>query len=582
MRPQRPIRPPAVPGANNHSTDSGLSPYTLGAMQSQYLQRRYLVSFESRRIPHIFADILVIGGGAAGLRAAIEAAQYGQVILVAKGTFQDSNTFHAQGGLAAVMDPGDSLESHIADTLATAAGLADEQEVRAVLSAGPEHIREMRSWGVEFDTVEGGTDLELGREGGHSASRIVHADGDATGKALATVLARRAAEAGNLKIFERCFVLDLLTDPPAGGDGAVCLGALTYHPRYGLQMIRARQTILAAGGAGMLWRETSNPPGAAGDAVAMAFRAGAVLRDLEMMQFHPTTLYVAGATRSLISEAVRGEGGRLVDRTGERFMPRYHKMAELAPRDVVSRAIIREMARGASTHVFLDVRHLSGRAFAERFPQIDRQCRSFGIDPGQDLIPVHPAAHYMIGGVGADCDGRTSLGGLLACGEAACTGLHGANRLASNSLIEALVCGQRSGRTAGESLAETDNGFSARPMEWSNPQSDRTELDLADIRNSLRSILWRNVGIERRGERLEESIEIICVWGRYVLDKEFFDDPAGWEVQNMLTAAYLITECAQRRTESRGVHRRTDFPETSDVWRRHQSVRRTETQLVVE
>jgi len=545
-------------------------------MDNIYLQRRYLISFESRRLPHIFTDVLVLGAGVAGLRAALAAAEFGQVIVLTKGKLPDSNSYYAQGGMAAVMDAADNVESHIADTLATGNGLADDQIVRYVISQAPRHVAQMQQWGVEFDT-DGGR-LDLGREGAHSAARIVHADGDATGRALSEALIDQAQRAGNIKTFEECFAIDLLTD---GQGGDTCVGALTYHPRYGLQIIRAKQTILAAGGAGMLWRETTNPPNATADAIGMAFRAGAVLADMEMVQFHPTTLYVAGATRSLISEAVRGEGGKLIDRKGKRFMPDYHEMAELAPRDVVSRAILQHMAETNSTHVFLDVRHMGSDAFAERFPQIAAQCRSFGIEPGTAPIPVHPAAHYMIGGAKVDIDGRTSLAGLLACGEAACTGLHGANRLASNSLTEALVLGTRVGETAGRSLAEAGNRMTAEQIDWFAAKSERTELDLADVRNSLRSVMWRNVGIVRRGERLGETIEIIDFWGRYVMDKEFFD-PAGWEVQNMLTAAYVIAECSLRRTETRGVHYREDFPRTDPVWRRRQLARRTSHQLVVE
>ena len=548
-------------------------------MDSPYLQRRFLVSFESRRLPHIFTDVLVIGAGVGGLRAALAAAESGEVIVLTKGRIFDCNTYYAQGGLAAALHEADSVDSHIADTIAAGAGLGDEEVIRSVIGRAPEQIRQLADWGVTFDREDGR--LRLGREGGHVANRIVHANGDATGRAVMEVMADRARANPYIKVFEHCFALDLLTDPPEGGPRAACVGAMTYHERYGLQMIRARQTILAAGGAGMLWRETSNPPNATADAIAMAFRAGAMVADAEMMQFHPTTLYVAGGTRSLISEAVRGEGGLLVDRSGERFMPAYHEMAELAPRDVVSRAILHRMAETHSTHVFLDVRGLGARAFAERFPQIDRQCRSFGIDPAAELIPVHPAAHYMVGGVRTDIEGRTQLPGLLACGEAACTGLHGANRLASNSLIEALVLGRRCGDLAGSASAEAAAVPAARRIDWTNVPSQRTELDLGDIRNSLRSVMWRNVGIVRRGERLSETLEIVCFWGRYVLDKEFFH-PDGWEAQNMLTAAYLITECALRRTETRGVHYREDFPETDPVWLRHQFVRRTEHQLVVE
>jgi len=545
-------------------------------MENLYLERRYLLSFESRRLPHIFTDVLVIGAGAAGLRAGIEAARFGEVILTTKGGLVDSNTYYAQGGLAAALAAGDSPAQHIADTLTTACGIGDPNVIRHALTEAPAHIAEMREWGVAFDTSDG--ELTLGREGGHSANRIVHADGDATGRVLADGLIERATQTAGLKLFDQCFVLDLVTDPDAG---PACIGALTYHPRYGLQMIRARQTILAAGGSGVLWRETSNPPQATADAMAMAFRAGADLADAELMQFHPTTLYIAGSTRSLVSEAVRGEGAYLVDRTGERFMQDYHEMGELAPRDVVSRAILEQMGKTHSTNVFLDVRHIGGEAFAARFPQIDRQCRSFGIRPDADLIPVHPAAHYMIGGVQTDLDGRTSLAGLLACGEAASTGLHGANRLASNSLVEALVFGKRCGETAGAGLEEVNDRLIAKQVDSVIVRSERTELDLGDIRNSLRSLMWRNVGIVRRGERLTETLEIVDFWGRYVLDKEF-RDPAGWEVQNMLTAAYVIASSALQRTETRGVHYREDFPDTDPAWARRQVARRTPEALVLE
>jgi L-aspartate oxidase len=313
----------------------------------------------------------------------------------------------------------------------------------------------------------------------------------------------------------------------------------------------------------------------------MAFRAGVSMADLEFMQFHPTTLYVAGATRSLISEAVRGEGAYLLNRARERFMGEYHEMGELAPRDVVSRAIRDQMLKTDATHVYLDVRHLGAERFAARFPEIDRQCRRFEIDPGSELIPVHPAAHYMVGGAKIDTWGRTNLDGLLACGEASASGLHGANRLASNSLTEALVIGRRCGELAGKSAAEHTEKQTPRDFEWKNPTPERAEMDLVDIRNSLRSVMWRNVGISRKGSHVSDTLEIVSFWGRYVLDKEFFD-PAGWEVQNMLTASYLVAELALRRTETRGVHHRSDFTRTDPVWARHQQVRRTPHQLVVE
>ena len=555
-------------------------------MDTPYLQRRYLLSFDTRHIGHIFTDVLVIGAGAAGLRAALAAADGAHVIAVTKGKLAQSNTYEAQGGIAAVLDPTDSIESHVADTIECAAGIGDEKVIRRVISAAPRTILEMVDWGLPVDRADQPAPAEkwplepppaLGREGGHKVARIIHAHGDATGKHLAETLIARAAAQQNIKIFENCFVVDLLTDE---SDAQAVLGAVTFHPRYGLQMIWARQTVLAGGGAGVLWRETTNPASATADAIALGFRAGAELADVEMMQFHPTTLYVAGATRALITEAIRGEGAHLLNRDGDRFMSDYHPLAELAPRDVVSRAIVAEMARTHATHVFLDARHIGAEAFRQRFPHIHQLCADFDIDIGRDPIPIHPAAHYMIGGVRADADGRTSLPGLWVCGEAACTGLHGANRLASNSLLEALVLGRICGQLAAEAAAEGDAKLTARRVVSANPPSERTELDLTDIRNSLRSVMWRNVGIVRLGPRLMETREIIGFWGRYVMDKEFFD-PAGWEVQNMLTAALLVVECAFRRTETRGVHYREDFPNTDPAWARHQTLRRTELQLVV-
>ncbi len=540
------------------------------------MKRRYLVSFEAQRLPHIFTDVLVIGAGAAGLRAGIEAAKCGKVLVITKGAVRESNSAHAQGGIAGVLNRDDTFEAHVADTLAAGAGMCDEAVVRFVVSEAPERIMELIDWGAQFDRR--GDELDLTREGGHGHRRIAHAFGDATGREIVRTLAEKAQCADRLKFFEDCFVIDLLTDPLEGGAGATCLGAITWHQRYGLQMIWARQTILATGGAGVLWRETTNPSLATADGHAMACRAGVELVDMEMMQFHPTALYIAGASRILISEAVRGEGARLLDRNGHRFMPEVHPDAELAPRDVVARAIVDQMAKTGATHVLLDVRHLGSDAFARRFPQINEECLKFDIDPGVDLVPVRPAAHYMLGGAGVDLDGRTGLDRLYACGESACTGLHGANRLGSNSLIEALIFGRRCGQLAGAALEQGDNKLSVVPLACSNAPRHETELDLADIRNSLRAVVWRNVGLIRAAKRLEETIDIVGFWSRYVLDKDF-SLPAGWELQNMLTIACVIAQCALNRTESRGVHFREDYPKPEPAWRRHQRVHRGDGQL---
>lgn len=538
-------------------------------MTGLYETRRYLTNFEPRRVPHIFTDVLVIGGGVAGACAAIEAARHGQVLLVTKGELEQSNTWQAQGGVAVVLDKSDSFEAHVADTLRVGCGLCAREAVEKVVREGPDRIQDLLDWGANFDRQDG--KLVFGREGGHGVNRVLHARGDATGQEVAATLIRRVREDPAIRIFEDCFVIDLL------GVDQQCIGVVSYHPKYGHQLLWAKQTILSSGGTGRLYRETTNPEIATGDGLAMAYRSGAILEDMEMMQFHPTTLYVAGATRALISEAVRGEGAHLIDRKGHRFMPEFHPDAELAPRDVVSRAILTQLARTGATSVYLDVRHLGSDKFAARFPQIAQLCEEFDIDVAREGIPVRPSAHYMVGGVAVDLEGRTNVANLLACGEVACTGLHGANRLASNSLLEGLVFGQIAGRTAGAALADLPNQQRPADVRSQIEPSLRTALDLPDVRNSLRSVMWRNVGIERVGERLAETVEIIEFWARYVLDK-LFDEPGGWELQNMLTVGRLVTMSAAARLESRGVHFRTDLPETDDVrWRCHIQLQRQDT-----
>jgi L-aspartate oxidase len=544
-------------------------------MHELFDSRRYLIPFRSTLLPQIFTDTLVIGGGAAGLSAATAASAHGEVIVLSKSRFSISNTAWAQGGIAAVLDAADSVEAHLADTLEAGAGLCDEPVCRRVVSEGSGILRRLLEAGFHADRDASGS-VSLGREGGHHANRIVHARGDATGAELARCLLERARGVPAIRLFENCFALDLLT--PTQSEGSPCLGAITHHPKYGLQIIWARATILAAGGSGMVWRETTNPSIATGDGIAMAYRAGAAAADLAFMQFHPTTLYVAGASRTLISEAVRGEGALLLDDSGRRFMQEVHPLAELAPRDVVSRAIHRTLARQAATHVWLDARPIKG--FAARFPGIDATLKQFGLDASKDLIPVNPAAHYMVGGVRTDSCGRSSVPGLYAVGEASCTGLHGANRLASNSLLEALVFGEAAGRAAREMTAAGGAnawGVSTRPgpvgIISDIPLSEKGELDLVDVRSSMRSAMWRNVGLERSGAKLEDVSEMFDFWARYTLDK-IFDDPAGWETQNMLLEGALITRSAAWRRESRGCHCREDCPNTEasfavhDQWRK--------------
>lgn len=547
-------------------------------MERIFHERRYLIPFRSTLLPQIFTDTLVIGAGVAGLRAAVAGAEHGETIVLAKGDVMASNTAWAQGGIACVLSEEDSAASHVQDTLEAGAGLCDGEAVGLVVREGPARIKELLDWGMRLDRTRQGQ-IALGREGGHRHARIVHSDGDATGKELGRCLLERVRACKSVRVFGECFALDLIT--PTGEIGAPVMGAVTWHARYGLQVIWAKATILASGGAGVLFRETSNPPVATADGLAMAYRAGASLADMAFMQFHPTTLYLPGAARSLISEAVRGEGAHLLDAGGYRFMKDVHPLSELAPRDVVSQAIVRQISKQGGKHVWLDCRHL--KEFAARFPGIAALLKRFDLDPAEDLIPVHPAAHYMVGGVRTDLMGRTDLPGLYAVGEAASTGLHGANRLASNSLLEGLVMGEISGRVSAEMRGMSGNG---RPPGWGAPArpapvpivsdirpSDHGELDLSDVRSSLRSAMWKNVGIERTGAKLRDVIDMFDFWARYTLDK-IFDEPEGWETQNMLLVGALAARSAEWREESRGCHSRPDCPEARpefavhDLWRR--------------
>jgi L-aspartate oxidase len=534
-------------------------------------QRRYLVPFRVARLPQQVTDVLIIGAGVAGLRAAIAAAELGaEVLLLTKDTAETSNTWWAQGGIAAVLQPLDSVEAHIKDTEIVGVGLCDEKAVRLVVEEGPKRVVELIGWGANFDKQAGNAyNLAYGLEGGHSYARILHAYGDATGKELAQTLINKAKSFDTIRFLEHTFAIDLITH-----DGK-CVGILALIDGH-VNVIWARRTILASGGAGQLWRESTNPKIATADGHAMAYRAGATVADMEMVQFHPTTLYVAGSSRALITEAVRGEGAYLIDKNGHRFMPDYHPDAELAPRDVVARAIVEQIRKTHYTHVYLDVRHLPTQKFKERFPQLAKLCEQFDINLAKDLIPIHPATHYMIGGVDADELGRTSLQGLYAIGEASCSGLHGANRLASNSLLEGLVFGARAGIDAATEAKKQDVQF-PQNLEHRIEKSTKTELDIADVKSSLRSIMWRNVGIERTGDRLTETREIIAFWSRYVMDKTFLPNEgspelaiAGWELQNMLAACFLIASGAYTRTESRGAHYRLDYPQRDDAhWRLH-------------
>jgi L-aspartate oxidase len=526
---------------------------------------RYLVPFHPKRAPHQFADVLIIGSGLAGLRAASAVDPRLSALIVTKDSLRQSNSTYAQGGIASVTDPEDRFEDHVSDTLIAGADLCNERIVDLVVKEAPQRINELISWGTHFDQVAG--HLALGREGGHSHERIIHANGDATGAEVMRAMTEHVRGLPNIDVLEDTFTLDLLTV-----DGA-CRGALVWREDRGLTLVWAKQTILCTGGVGQVYRETTNPRVATGDGHAMAFRAGAELRDMEFMQFHPTVLYIAGSSRMLITEATRGEGARLVDRNGYRFMPDYDPRAELAPRDVVSQAIQSQMAKTRHANVYLDMSHLDATRVRARFPHIAAKCAEFGIDIAEDPIPVRPGAHYMIGGLTVDDAGHTTLKNLWAAGEVASSGLHGANRLASNSLLEAMVFGARAGEGATAAAAAMPDDFRAAPLENAALAEEYEPLDLVDIRNSLSNLMVRNAGVRRDSDGLSEAVDAVTQWCGYVLARQFAD-PAGWELQNLLTVAHVMLASAQEREESRGVHFRSDFPAPREAWKRHITIRR--------
>lgn len=521
---------------------------------------RYLVPFHPKTEAHLFTDVLIIGGGLAGCRAAIEIDPALQVTIVTKGPIQQSNSSYAQGGIAGVLDSKDKFQWHVKDTLIAGGVLCDPAVVKTVVEQAPERINELIDWGTQFDRKDG--ELYLGREGGHSHHRIVHALGDSTGREVMRAVIERISERNNTQVLEEGFVVDLISD------GNECLGAVVFQ-RGRIFLLWAKQTILCAGGAGQVFRETTNPPLATGDGQAIALRAGVKVRDMEFMQFHPTVLYIAGGGRSLITEAVRGEGAHLVDRNGHRFMLDYDPRAELAPRDIVSQSIEQQIEKTRDTNVFLDLSHLDPELVRERFPGMTKVCSEFNIDVTRDRIPVRPGAHYMIGGVLVDQYARTSMDRLWAAGEVTSSGLHGANRLASNSLLEGLVYGSLAGHGAGAAAAEMSDSLTVpsiiNPIEPANPMP----LDLTDVANSLRSLMWRSVGVRRDAEQLREAQIQVERWGRY-LRRHQFDHPQGWELQNLLHVSETMITAALMRTESRGVHFRMDYPETNDVdWKAH-------------
>jgi L-aspartate oxidase len=501
---------------------------------------------------HSLPDFIVIGSGVAGLRAAIELARGGRVAVLTKDRLDESNTEYAQGGVAVALSDDDEIELHFEDTINAGAGLCDETAVRVLVEEGPRYITELIEWGVQFDREDG--ELAFTREAAHSRRRILHAQGDSTGREIVRALLQRAKQEPNIQFLAHAATLGLLVE-----DGR-CAGVQYIDPNESLLCeMRARAVVLATGGAGQVFAQTTNPEVATGDGIAMAYAAGAMVCDLEFVQFHPTALAAPDAPRFLLSEAMRGEGGRLRNEWGEAFMSRYDERAELAPRDVVSRSIIAEIERTGTRWVYLDLTHLKSTFLRDRFPKIFLTCLRYSLDITKDLLPVSPAAHYLMGGVRTDTHGRTSLAGLYAAGEVACTGVHGANRLASNSLLEGLVFGARAGAAAlRDELATQSASYSeATPVPIT---IDDWMLDQR-IRGRVQELMWRRVGIVRHGVDLKSALAELV---------RLNEESLNARTRNFTMLARLMAQAAWWREESRGGHYRADFPGRDDEqWRVH-------------
>jgi L-aspartate oxidase len=485
-------------------------------------------------------DFLVIGAGVAGLRAAIELAKAGTVLVIAKDSLRESSSEYAQGGIAVALSDDDEVALHEQDTLYAGDDLCHREAVHTLAEEGPAAIQDLIDWGAEFDRE--GQKLSFTREGAHSRNRILHAHGDSTGREIARTLYRKAASLPDIRFESYSAITDLLI----AGDRAA--GAVIFDEKKGvLRDVRSRAVLLATGGLGRVFKETTNPDVATGDGVAMAWRAGAEIANIEFVQFHPTALHVEGAPRFLLSEALRGEGATLRNKDGEAFMKRYHPLMDLAPRDVVSRAIVSEMRLTDSPHVWLDLTSREADFIRHRFPRVYETCLAYGIDIAREPAPVHPAAHYAMGGVWSDLEGRSTIPGLYAAGEVACTGVHGANRLASNSLLEAVVFGLRAGRAMSGHAGERVSGTLSRPAILAPIASER----------AVRDLTWEHCGIVRERTGLEIAIHTLERTEWHPAEPNL----AAIELRNIHQVAALIAGCALWREESRGAHYRTDFPE---------------------
>jgi L-aspartate oxidase len=511
---------------------------------------------------------VIVGSGIAGLYAALLAREHGSVLVLTKGSIEDTNTRWAQGGIAAPIGPGDSPEQHLRDTIDAGAGLVDEEAARVLTSEAGERIRDLVRLGVPFDTLHG--EIALAREGAHSAARVLHAGGDSTGAHIELTLSSVARKEG-ITVLEHTIATEIIGGRRKGEGGSEVSGIRALNTETAASTeYSCRFLVLATGGAGQMYRVSTNPAVATGDGIALAYRAGAEIMDMEFVQFHPTALRMPGVQAFLISEAVRGEGGILRDTDGVRFMTQIDERGELAPRDVVARAIRERMQATGDDHVLLDVTHLSAERVIARFPQIYRFCLDHGLDITQQPIPVSPAAHYTMGGIRTNTWGETTVPGLYACGECACTGVHGANRLASNSLLETVVYArrvvERTATSPGVAAVE-----SPEAVELTRPQaSEAPPLSRA----LLQSLMWEDVGIVRDADSLGRATAVLSAW-QFGAPAE--NDRPSQELADLLTCSRLVAEAALRREESRGAHFRTDFPRPRDEWRRHLVFRRSYT-----
>ena len=509
-------------------------------------------------IREIHSDFLIIGSGLAGLYAALYASKFGSVTILTKSTVEESNSYWAQGGIAAVVDPEDSTWFHIEDTMRAGRGLNDMEAVTVLVNEGKERVADLMKLGMKFDTGEKG--LELGLEGGHTRRRVLHAGGSSTGREMVKFLIAAVESNKSIRTFESTGVVGFFSD------GSSCSGALAMDGGASPVAFISKSTILATGGASALYERTTNPEGATGEGIALAYEAGAEISDMEFVQFHPTAFYNKEGASFLISEAVRGEGAHLLDSAGKRFMHDYSELGELAPRDIVSRAIYMEMEKSGNEYVHLDLRHLDAQYIKTRFANIHQACLAFGIDMTESLVPVAPAAHYTIGGVRTGLSGETNLKGLFACGEVACTGVHGANRLASNSLLECVVFARRAVDGANVSsmntqpIAATD--FDASLLHISKPE----EGIFRELKREASRIMNRNVGIVRSREGLESAIAGLEEMAGS-LDK--LSGYYGHKLKMILGVSAIIARFSLLREETRGVHIREDFPGEDPGWRKH-------------